>query len=132
MARKLLICSILVLFLPGCASMTQHTMGGILGSWQGEPISKVIAQWGQPTQKFAGTDTTMYQWTDSQHEGLLTFKTERNTETPSTSLIHGSCTRQLIVENASSTVQSGTFHGDNCCVAAAAGYCRSLKNPKRS
>lgn len=130
--KNLVVC-IALLLLAGCATMTQHAMSGILDSWQGEPVAKVIDTWGQPTQKFAGIDTTMYQWTDSQRAvpWKLTPETQRNTETPGASLVHGSCTRQLIVNNASGTVQSGTFHGDNCCVAAASGYCKSLKNPAK-
>lgn len=134
MVRKITIWVALALFLPGCASMTQHAMGGILGSWQGEPVTKVVSVWGQPTQTFAGTETTMYQWTDSAR--LVPWKVgedmQRNTEQPGAALIKGSCTRQLIVANSDGTVQSGTYHGDNCCVAAAAGYCKSLKNPERS
>lgn len=132
MDRKVASFAAVALFLSGCASMTTHTMNDIIGSWQGEPVSKVVAQWGEPTQKVVGIDITMYQWTDSQHEGLISLKTERNTDAPPSGLIKGTCTRQLVVENASNTVQRGNFHGDNCCVAAVSGYCKSLKNPRHS
>lgn len=130
MGRKVAIYAGLVLSLTGCASMTQHTMGGILESWTGEPVEKVVAQWGAPIKTLTVDDVTMYQWTDAQHDGLLTMSTERNVEAPSGGIfLKGTCTRQLIVH--AGVVQSGTFHGDNCCVAAVAGYCKSLKNPGR-
>ena len=127
MGKKLAMFAAVVLLLPGCATMTNRTMGGIINSWQGQPVANVEASWGQPLKVYHDGSTAVYRWTDSQREvpWKLGVETERNTPTPGASFVRGICTRELTV-NASGLVTSGSFYGDNCCVAAVSGYCKSL------
>jgi hypothetical protein len=123
--------------LAGCAT-TGGTMDRIMGSWMGRPADEMVRAWGVPDRGFKTRDGTLYEWTTTQTattRGAATttgtisgnYIDLRTTYSPPVTL-HGVCVRQVTV-GAEGTVIGASWQGNNCCVMAIAGQCRSWLHP---
>jgi hypothetical protein len=82
----------------GCANMA---MDRAVGSWQGQPVSAVVAAWGKPSEELKVSGKHLLLW-NTYHAGPAS--PDRN---------EPSCVRLLELDR-SGRVVSGTWDGSDC------------------
>jgi len=92
-------------FSGGCAT---QAMNWAIESWQNQPVSKVVAEWGQPSEELKVSGKHLFIW--NTYDGVLALPTK-----PKPAVLPDSryCMRLLGVDR-SGKVISGAWEGDGC------------------
>lgn len=108
MATFYLKTSMIILVLAFAAGCTNQAMNSTMNSWQNQPISQVIAEWGQPSEELKVSGKHLFIW--NTIDGKCSPPVSQNLpHSPDTR----SCVRLLEV-NKTGNVISGAWDGNNC------------------
>ncbi len=130
---------LLTVIVSGCS--TTSTMNKIMGSWHGEHLDAVIEQWGYPTSQANIAGRQLYYWQKTTNSvipiytpqsGSFNVGTTSGTYRGSTTSyipVSGTCVRVLEVDD-KNIVKRWQWEGDDCCVMAVSGACKSWLNPR--
>lgn len=96
---KLTLRVLVLTFAGGC---TNQAMNLTMASWQNQPVTRVIAEWGQPSEELKVSGKHLFVW--NTYDGTLATRRR-----PDTSY----CTRLLEVDRTGKII-SGSWDGNDC------------------
>jgi hypothetical protein len=115
-------------------------MNKIMTSWEGQPISRAIDQWGYPSLAMDTESGKTYVWEHQKSSYIPTYTTITTTGVsgyPTTQnvstggyTVSGNCTRVLKTDD-EEIVRSWEWYGDNCPFAEIAEYKNWRNSPDK-
>ncbi|MSN24476.1 MAG: hypothetical protein GJV46_01270 [Geobacter sp.] len=102
---KMLLIAFVLPITGGCAT---QAMNRAIASWQNQPISAAIAEWGAPSEELKVSGKHLYLW-NNYDDVLLPRSSQRPTHKPDTKY----CTRLLEVDGDGKVIFGG-WEGSDC------------------
>lgn len=100
--------ALIVLVLTVAGGCTNQAMNSVIASWQNQPVSDAIAEWGQPSEELKVAGKHLYVW--NTYDGILSPPLlQRPSKLPDTRY----CMRLLEVDRTDKII-FGAWEGKNC------------------